>query len=138
MPFAESIDNIILDHFFGKATWAATAEARFTGLSSTTPTKTGGNVTEPSTGSYARVNLLAAEMDAAATSATQNNADQTFPQATADWLGGANLTNMVMYTTLTVGTFIAFKSLTVAKPVLNGDTAKFASGDMDFTIAGAA
>ncbi len=138
MPFAEVIDNTILDHFFGKATWAATGDARHTGLSSTTPTKTGGNVTEPTTGSYARVQLTAANMDAAATSATQNNADQTFPQATADWLGGANLTNMVMYDAATVGVFIAFKSLTVAKPVLNGDTAKFASGDMDFTIAGAA
>lgn len=138
MPFAETIDNIILDHFFGKATWAATSDNRYTGLSSTTPTKTGGNVTEPSTGSYARVQLVNGEMDSASTSATQNNADQTFPQATADWLGGANLTNMVMYDAATVGTFIAFKSLTVAKPVLNGDTAKFASGDMDFTIAGAA
>jgi len=138
MPFSEGIDNTILDHFFGKATWAATANNRYTGLSSTTPTKTGGNVTEPSTGSYARVQLIATQMAAAATSATSNNADQTFPQATADWLGGANLTNMVMFDAATVGTFLAFKSLTVAKPVLNGDTAKFASGDMDFTIAGAA
>ena len=31
MPFAESIDNIILDHFFGIATWAATVENRYTG-----------------------------------------------------------------------------------------------------------
>lgn len=138
MPFSEAIDNQILDHFFGKSTWAATGDNRHIGLSSTTPTKTGGNVTEPSTGSYARVQLQAVEMDAAATSATQNNADQTFPQATADWLGGANLTNMVMYDAASAGNFLAFKSLTVAKPVLNGDTAKFASGDMDFTIAGAA
>lgn len=138
MPFSEAIDNTILDHFFGKATWSATGDNRWIGLSSTTPTKTGTNVTEPSTGSYARVQLTAAEMDAAASSATTNNADQTFPQATADWLGGANLTNMVMYDASSAGNFLAFKSLTVAKPVLNGDTAKFAAGDMDFTIAGAA
>lgn len=138
MPFSTTIDNTILDHFFGKATWAATADNRYVGLSSTTPAKDGTNVTEPSTGSYARVQLVAADIDAAASSTTSNNADQTFPQATADWLGGANLTNMVMYSAASGGTFLAFKALTVAKPVLNGDTAKFASGDMDFTIAGAA
>ncbi len=138
MPFSESRDNEILDHAFGKATWPATADARFVGLSSTTPTKTGGNVTEPSTGGYARQQLLAASMDVAATSATQNNADITFPVATADYVAGANLTDMVMFTLVTAGTFIMFKALTVAKPVLNGDTAKFATGDMDFVMAGAA
>ena len=138
MPFSEAIDNQILDHFFGKSTWAATGDNRYVGLSSTTPTKTGTNVTEPSTGSYARVQLTAAEMDAAASSTTSNNADQTFPQATADWVGGSNLTNMVMYDAAVGGNFLAFKSLVVAKPVLNGDTAKFATGDMDFTIAGTA
>ncbi len=138
MPFAEATDNSILNHFFDKVAWADTAENRYSGLSSTTPTKTGGNVTEPSAGAYARVQLVAASMDAAATSATTNNADQTFPQATADWLAAANLTHWVLYTALTVGTFLASKALTVAKPVLNGDTAKFAAGDMDFTIAGAA
>ncbi len=138
MPFSETIDNTILDHFFGKATWAATADARYTGLSSTTPTKTGTNVTEPSTGSYARIQLLAAEVAVASASATANTADQTFPQATADWVGGSNLTTMVMYDAISGGNFIAFKSLVVAKPVLNGDTAKFATGDMDFSIAGTA
>lgn len=138
MPFSQAIDNQILDHFFGKSTWAATGDARHVGLSSTTPTKTGTNVTEPSTGSYARVQLTAAEMDAAASSTTSNNADQTFPAATADWVGGSNLTNMVMYDAGSGGNFLAYKSLVVAKPVLNGDTAKFATGDMDFTIAGTA
>lgn len=138
MPFSTTIDNTILDHFFGKATWAATGDSRYLGLSSTTPTKAGANVTEPGAGSYARVQLTAAEMDAAASSTTSNNADQDFPTATADWVGGSNLTNMVMYDASSGGNFLAFKSLAVAKPVLNGDTAKFAIGDLDFTIGGTA
>lgn len=138
MPFSESIDNDILDHFFGKATFAPTGDNRYIGLSSTTPTKTGGNVTEPTTGAYARVQLLAADMNVAATSATENNVDKTFPTATADWLSGVNLTDMVMFDALTVGTFIAFKALTVAKPVFDEDTAEFKSGNMDFVMAGAA
>jgi len=136
MPFSTTIDNQILDHFMGKSTWSATGDARWIGLSSTTPTKSGSNVTEPSGGGYARIQLLASEMNAASGSATENNADQTFPQATADWVSGADLTNMVMYDASTAGNFLAFKALDVAKPVLDGDTAKFATGDMDFSIGG--
>lgn len=137
MPFSESIDNKILDHFFGKATFAPTGNNRYTGLSSTTPTKTGNNVTEPTTGSYARVQLVAADMNVAAVSAIENNADQTFPEATADWLSGVNLTDMVMFDAATVGTFIASKALTVSKPVFSGDTAEFQIGNMDFVMGGA-
>lgn len=138
MPFAEATDHSILNHFFGKVTWPVLADNRYIGLSSTTPTKTGGNVTEPSAGAYARIQLLNTEIAVPAASTTSNNTDKTFVTATADWLSGVNLTDMVMFDAVTAGTFLAFKSLTVAKPVLNGDTAKFANGDMDFTIAGAA
>lgn len=137
MPFSTAIDNSILDHYTTKTTWAArTANATWIGLSSTTPTKAGGNVTEPSTGAYARIQVTAAEFDAAASSATQNNADQNFAQATADWLAAANLTHLVLYDASSAGTFIGFKALTVAKPVLNGDTAKVLSGDLDLVMGG--
>ena len=137
MPFSTAIDNSILDHFLTKATWSArTANATWLGLSSTTPTKSGGNVTEPSGGAYARIQLTAAEVDAAASSATSNNAEQAFAQASADWVSGVNLTHLVIYDASSAGTFIGFKSLTVAKPVLNGDTAKFPVGDLDFAMGG--
>jgi hypothetical protein len=138
MPFSTAIDNSILDHFVTKATWAArTANATWIGLSSTTPTKAGGNVTEPSTGDgYARVQVTAAEFDAAASSANTTNAEQAFPQATANWLSAVNLTHMVFFDAATAGTFLGFKALTVAKPVLNGDTAKVPAGDLDISIGG--
>lgn len=135
MPFATTIDNKILDHFFEKATWTADAQ-RFLGLSSTTPTKAGANITEPSGGAYARVEIADANMDAASSSATTNNAEKAFAQATADWVGGSNLTAMILMTAVSAGSMLAFKLLTVAKPVLNGDTAKFAAGDLDFSIGG--
>lgn len=137
MPFSTAIDNSIIDHYTTKATWAArTANATWIGLSSTTPTKTGTNVTEPSGGSYGRVQVTAAEFDAAASSATANNAEQAFAQATADWVSGADLTHLVIYDASTAGTFIGFKALTVAKPVLNGDTAKVPVGDLDIVMGG--
>lgn len=136
MPFSTTYDNSVLDHAFGKATWAAQGDNRYVGLSSTTPTKAGANVTEPSGGGYARQQLVAADMNVASGSTTTNNADVTFPQASADYASGADMTHMVMYDAVTVGNFILFKSLTVAKPVLDGDTAKFTAADLDFTMGG--
>src|SRR5262245_7861209 len=135
MPFSTAIDNSILDHYTGKATWTAPA-AVYIGLSSTTPTKTGTNVTEPSGGSYARVQITSGQFTSAASSATENNTDKSFPTATADWVSAANLTHLVIYDASTSGTFIGFKALTVAKPVLNGDTAKVLNGDLDISIGG--
>lgn len=135
MPFSTTIDNSIIDHFTGKATWTAPT-AIYVGLSSTTPTKSGGNVTEPSGGAYARVNITAAQFDSASSSSTATNVDKSFPQATADWLSAVNLTNLVIYDASTSGNFLGFKALTLARPVLNGDTAKILSGDFTITIGG--
>jgi hypothetical protein len=135
MPFSTAIDNSILDHFTGKTTWTAPTST-YIGLSSTTPTKTGTNVTEPSAGAYARVEVTAAQWVTAASSATSNNAEKSFPQATADWLSAADLTHLVLYDAVTAGNFLGFKALTVAKPVTNGDTAKFPIGDIDLAIGG--
>ena len=135
MPFSTTIDNDILDHFTGKATWTAPT-AIYAGLSSTTPTKAGGNVTEPSAGAYARIQITAAQFDTAASSATTTNADKSFPQATADWLSGNDLTDLVLYDAVSAGNFLAFKAFTTAKPVNNGDTAKILTGDLDISIGG--
>jgi len=135
MPFSTTIDNSILDHYTGKTSWTQPT-AIYVGLSSTTPTKAGGNVTEPSGGSYARIQITSAQFDAAASSATTTNTEKAFVQATADWLSGADLTDLVIYDAVTAGNFLGFKALTVAKPVLNGDTAKIPSGDLDISIGG--
>lgn len=135
MPFSTAIDNDLLDHFTGKTAWTQPS-AIWAGLSSSTPTKGGGNITEPSGGSYARVQITAAQFDAAASSATTTNADKTFPQATADWLSGADLTDLVLFDASSGGNFLAFKAFTTAKPVNNGDTAKILTGDLDISIGG--
>lgn len=135
MPFSTSVDNALLDHLCGKAVWTAPA-AIYVGLSSTTPTKAGANVTEPSGGGYARTQITAAQFQSAASSATQNNTDKSFPVATADWLSAASLTHLVIYDAATAGNFLGFKALTAAKPVLNGDTAKILNGDLDIVMGG--
>jgi hypothetical protein len=101
------------------------------GLSSTTPTEAGAGITEPATGSYARVATTAADWSAASGTAPAvktNTAVKTFPQATADWVAGANLTHFVLFDAASAGNAKWFGALTTAKPVLSGDTASFAAG----------
>ena len=133
MPFSTTIDNSILDHFTKKASWTQPTDV-YVGFSSTTPTKTGTNVTEPSAGAYARLQVTTAQWTAAASSAVETNADKTWTQATADWVSGADLTHMVLYDAVTAGNFLGFVDTTTDKPVLDNDTAKILSGELDLAL----
>ena len=141
MAFSDVIQRAILDHFLSTVftapgTWTPPA-ALHVGLSSSTPTSAGGNVTEPTGGSYARVELTqAANPFPAATgqdpAESDNPNDVVFPTATADWLGGVNLTHFVVYSAATGGTFLGFGALTTPQGVLNGNQARFPAGDLNF------
>lgn len=140
MSFSNYTAQALLNSLLGKTSnfgALASAPAIYVGLSSTTPTETGTNVTEPSGGAYARVLVNAAGWNAA-TSADPSLADNvsaiTFPTATADWLSAANLTHFVIYDAASAGNFLGASALTVAKAVTNGDTAEFAAGDLDWTL----
>jgi hypothetical protein len=140
MPFTDLMEQQLLDDFFSDP--VRTNEDLWIALSTTTPNDAGGNVTEPSGGSYARVALCttgagAPNLGAAAGTAPaekSNSAIISFPQATADWSAGANMTHFVLFNASTAGTARAWGALTVAKPVLNGDTASFAVGALDFRL----
>jgi hypothetical protein len=131
MPgFVDTVEQKLLDHFLTDPAYTPPA-TMYIGLSSTTPTEAGGNITEPSTGSYARVATTAADWSAASGTAPAvktNTATKAFAAATTDWLAAANLTNFVLFDALTAGNALAFGALTTPKPVLNGDTPSFAAG----------
>jgi hypothetical protein len=134
--FINSLEAALLDLVFGKATYTAPANW-FVGLSSTTPTETGTNFTEPSGGAYARVSTAPANWNAATggdPSVIDNSAVITFPTATADWASAANLTHFGLFTAATGGTVQMWGALTTAKNVLNGDTASFAAGALDVKL----
>lgn len=131
MPgFVDTVEQNLLNHFLTDPAYTPPA-TMYIALSSTTPTEAGGNITEPSTGAYARVSTVAADWSAASGTAPAvktTTAVKTFPTATADWLAGVNLTYFVLFDAITAGNALAFGALTTAKPVLNGDTASFAAG----------
>lgn len=132
MSFFNYLEDNVLDHVVGKA--AFTSPTVYVGLSSTTPAEDGTNVTEPSTGSYARVSTSAGDWNSASAGATANANAVTFAQASGDWVSGADLTYLVAYDALTTGNELFYGVLTVAKPVLSGDTASFPAGDIDITL----
>ncbi|MGL5910922.1 MAG: phage tail fiber protein [Phycicoccus sp.] len=136
MPFTDAVNVALLDHLFTDAAYVPPTTLHI-GLSSTTPTRAGGNITEPSTGAYARVSTPAASWATAAGAAPgakSNGVIITFPTATADWLAGVNLTHFVLMSALTAGSCLAYGALTVAKPILNGDTASMAIGACVFRL----
>lgn len=128
--FTDAVEQAILNGLLQDGSWAGYTDL-YLALSTTTPTDAGGNFTEPSGGSYARVQTDAADWGAASGTAPAqkaNSAALTFPQATADWSAAANHTYFGLYDALTVGNLVVFGLLTTPRAVLNGDTPSFAIG----------
>ncbi len=102
---------------------------------------TGTGVEVTNAGAYARQarNPLDANWTATAggDGQTDNAAAITFPQATADWSGGVNVTGMALVdnTTFDTGNMFMHSPVDTPKPVLNGDTAEFAAGAITVTFA---
>jgi hypothetical protein len=140
MSFSNYSSQAILNSLFGKTSAfgaLASVPTIYVALSSTTPTETGTNVTEPSSGAYARVTTAASDWNAATNadpSVVTNANAVTFPTATGNWVSSANLTYFVLYDNLTAGNYLGSGALTVPKPVLNGDTASFAAGALSTTL----
>ena len=130
--FADYLELEILDHVFGAATFSAAATLHI-GLSTTTITDAGGNITEPVGGSYARV---AVDNDKvtwsdAASGALSNDIEFTFPEATGSW---GTVIDFFISDAASGGNIYCYGTLAVAKTIDSGDTAKFEVGDFDITL----
>jgi len=140
MSFSNRTAQALLNSLFGKTSnfgALASAPTIYVGLSSTTPAEDGTGVTEPSTGSYARVATSAATWNAATSadpSVVSNAAAITFPTATANWASGSNLTHLVLFDASTSGNVLGSVALTTAKPVLSGDTAEFPASSLTVSL----
>ncbi len=134
--FTDALEQALLNHIFTDPAYVPPATL-YIGLSSTTPTDAGGNVTEPVGGAYSRVPTNASDWGPAAGTAPASKttiAGKTFSTATADWLAGTNLTYFLLFDASSAGNVVAFGALTTAKPVLNGDTPSFAAGSLTLKL----
>ena len=130
--FTEDLSNELLDHVFGNAAFTADSTL-YVALSTTTITDTGGNMTEPSGGSYARVAVTnnATNFPAASSGAKANGTAITFATATASW---GTVIDFAIMSALTSGTMRGYGTLTASKTIDSGDTASFAIGELDITL----
>lgn len=127
-------EQALLDHFTGKT--AYTAPTWYIGLSTTTPTETGGSFTEPSAGGYLRFQVTAATWTAATggdPSSTSYGAAIAFAAATGGW---GTLTHFGMFSVATVatGTVQFWGTLTNAKAVQTSDSASFAANTLKLEL----
>jgi hypothetical protein len=132
--FTDYLEQKILDYVFGLTAFSPAATL-YVGLSTTTITDAGGNITEPVGNNYSRVsftNNKTSFSTAAGTPTEVTNAiDFTFPQASGSW--GA-ITDFFISDLAAAGNIYVYGALTVPKTITTGDTARFAASDFDIHL----
>ena len=129
--FSDYLENQLLDHVFKTGAVYAPETNLYIALCTSTPLDA--NTTAPagelSGGGYLRIKCNT--WDLAAAGATENTQTVTFPQATAD-LG--TVTHFAICNKTTVGAMLAWGALSSPRVISSGDTASFATGDLDVTL----
>lgn len=128
---SDAVANAILDGLFGSGSPAT----YYIGLSTTLPTNTGTNVTEPSGGSYARVAVTnnVGNFPAAVTRAKANGAAFSFPTASGSW---GTVQWFILMSASTSGTFFGWGPLAGPATIVSGQAVQFAIGDLDLASSG--
>ncbi len=129
--WVNSVEMAILDDFTGKTAYTP-PPTLYLALSTTVPTESSGNFTEPSNGGYIRPTLTAATWTAATggdPSSTSYGATITFAQATGGW---GTVTYFGLYSVKTQGTGLVqhWGTLSTPKAIQTSDTASFATNTM--------
>jgi len=130
VAFSDYLENELLDHIFLTGDYVSETDL-FIALCTSTPddADTTAPAGELSGGGYLRVQCNT--WDLAAGGATENSQTVTFPQATAD-LG--TVTHFAICNAITVGAMLASGALSSPRVISSGDTASFATGDLDVTL----
>ena len=108
--------------------------AVYIALFTAAPSDSGGGP-EVSGGSYARVQVTQADAqwNAPTTGGLTDNVNEiTFTTATGSW---GTVTHVGIFDAVSAGNLLFHGALTASKTVGNGDTFKFAAGDLDVTLA---
>ena len=121
------LENALLNATLNGTTYTAPANV-YVSLWTSDPTDAGSG-TEVSGGSYARTSVTFA---APSNGVTTNNADVTFPTATASWgtVGWIGINDAS-----TSGNLLYHTALDTAKAIDSGDIFKIASGNLSVTLA---
>lgn len=131
MPMILSRRQAVLDQLFGSTALTPPTDY-YIGLSTTTPTDTGTNFTEPSGNAYARVqktnNTTNWPAASAADPTVKSNGNAiTFATATGSW---GTVTHAGWFTTLATATLVEWAALSSSQAIGTGATASFATGQL--------
>jgi hypothetical protein len=132
--FSDYAEKKLIDHTFKTASYTA-ATNLYIALSKSTLADTATGTTLPGEvtgGGYVRKKCNTWDASSAAGGDTENTQVVTFATATASW--GTVKTYAVCDKT-TKGNVIVWGSLSASKTIGTGDTAKFATGAIDVTLA---
>jgi hypothetical protein len=133
---SDYLEDEILDHILGNASWGPAATV-YVGLWTATlsDTSTGATAGEVSGGSYARVAVTnnATNFPAASGGAKTTGAAVDFGTASGSW--GTVTDWCIVDSSSGAGNIYYYGTLTASKTIASGDSAQFASGDIDITQA---
>lgn len=126
MALVAGLRENMMDHVFGGGDFSRPGTI-YVGLSTTTPTDAGANLTEPANG-YGRVAVTNNATNFPASSTADGDSSKTngtviqFPEATGSW---GTPTHWFMSTADSGGTILATGAITNAQPVANLNTVRF-------------
>jgi hypothetical protein len=130
--FSNYLEDAVLKHVFTAT--AYTQPARYIALFTVAPDDTGGG-TEVTGGSYARVagtfTVTAGTGGSGDPAEAANNAAIEFAEATASW---GTVVHTAVFDAATAGNLLCHAPLTTSKAVGTGDVARFATGELVYTL----
>lgn len=131
MGVATYLVNAWLNHLFGKVAFSTPAHI-YVGLSLTDPTADGSGVSEPSDGSYARVETDAADWTEATARVCSNANAVVFLAPTGDW---GDVAYAFLADASSGGNILVSAALPAPVEIINGSTAPtFEAGNLPFEL----
>lgn len=110
--------DVIMGNLFRTQTGTAMPTNYYIGLSSTTPTASGTNVTEPSTTGTAYTRVQLTSLTAPSNGVITNSAAISWPESTATWFdSGAPATHYVIYDAASGGNLLMYNALTANRVI---------------------
>jgi len=131
----DSGENMVLDYYFGAS--ANTTPANwFIGLSTTTITDSGSNITEPVGNGYARAggSNNKTTFSNSSAGALSNAVTLTYPTATGSWGTVVDFFLANHATAAASANIWGYGTLAASKTIQSGDTASFAASAISITL----
>lgn len=127
--------NLIMGNIFGTQKTVAIPTNYYIGLSSTEPTVSGTNVTEPSTSStgYSRVRL--SSLSAPDNGVITNSQEIRFNESLTDWFpAGKPATHYVIFDSQTNGNLLMYNSLTKSRIIESNTVATITPSSLQLKL----